>query len=271
MHDKIRVVISGGGTGGHIFPAIAIANAIKEIVPDADIRFVGAVGRMEMKRVPDAGYEIVGLPICGFDRKNMLKNVYVLWKASVSIVKARKFVKTFSPHVAVGVGGYASGPLLWAASSMGVPCIIQEQNSYAGVTNKLLSKKVQKICVAYEGMERFFPKDKIVMSGNPIRPSIKASTPEMKAQGCAHFSLSENKMHLLVVGGSLGCGTLNKTMMSWIEKGCPGGENVEVIWQCGKFYEKQVSEFMESHRCPNIHFSAFIDRMDLAYACADLI
>ena len=129
MHDKIRVVISGGGTGGHIFPAIAIANAIKEIVPDADIRFVGAVGRMEMKRVPDAGYEIVGLPICGFDRKNMLKNVYVLWKASVSIVKARKFVKTFSPHVAVGVGGYASGPLLGAASSMGVPCIIQEQNA----------------------------------------------------------------------------------------------------------------------------------------------
>lgn len=274
-YRPIRVIISGGGTGGHIFPAISIASKFKELNPDSRILFVGAKGKMEMEKVPAAGFDIIGLPISGLVRKLSLKgilhNIQVPFKVLYSKSKAARIIKDFEPDIAIGVGGYASAPLLSAAVKKHIPTLIQEQNGFAGLTNRMLSKDVDRICVAYDGMERFFPKDKIVMSGNPIRPSIKASTPEMKAQGCAHFSLNENKMHLLVVGGSLGCGTLNKTMMSWIEKGCPGGENVEVIWQCGKFYEKQVSEFMESHRCPNIHFSAFIDRMDLAYACADLI
>ena len=269
MHDKIRVVISGGGTGGHIFPAIAIANAIKEIVPDADIRFVGAVGRMEMKRVPDAGYEIVGLPICGFDRKNMLKNVYVLWKASVSIVKARKFVKTFSPHVAVGVGGYASGPLLWAASSMGVPCIIQEQNSYAGVTNKLLSKKVQKICVAYEGMERFFPKEKIMMTGNPVRDNVVRCQID-KAEACRRLGLDPDKKTILLVGASLGARTINESVLNHLDIVKESG--VQFVWQTGKYYSASIKERLKGRDdLPMLKVTDFISDIGEAYKASDLV
>ncbi len=274
-YKKLRVIISGGGTGGHIFPAISIANHFKEVNPETEILFVGANGKMEMEKVPAAGYKIVGLPICGLQRRLTLKNIWndiqVPFKILISNARARKLIRTFKPDIAVGVGGYASAPLLFAATRRGVPSLIQEQNGFAGLTNKMLGDKVGCICVAYEGMEKFFPAEKIVMSGNPIRSSIKQATPEMRAEALKHYGLDPKRRQLLVIGGSLGCGTLNRTMKSWIEAGCPGGEDVEVIWQCGKYYEPDVRAFMEGRQLPFIHWSAFIDRMDLAYAAADLI
>lgn len=201
-HEELRVIISGGGTGGHIFPAVSIANAVRALRPDAKILFVGAEGRMEMQRVPAAGYEIKGLPICGFDRKNLLKNVKVLYKIWKSQCMARQIIKDFHPQVAVGVGGYASGPTLNKAASMGIPCLIQEQNSYAGVTNKLLAKKARKICVAYEGMERFFPADKILLTGNPVRQALLDSN-ATREEALHTFGLSPAKKTVLLVGGSL--------------------------------------------------------------------
>ena len=274
-YKKLRVIISGGGTGGHIFPAISIANRFKEVNPETEILFVGANGKMEMEKVPAAGYKIVGLPICGLQRRLTLKNIWndiqVPFKILISNARARKLIRTFKPDIAVGVGGYASAPLLFAATRLRVPSLIQEQNGFAGLTNKMLGDKVGCICVAYEGMEKFFPAEKIVLTGNPIRSSIRKATPEMRAEAIGHYGLDGKRRQLLVIGGSLGCGTLNKTMKKWIEDGCPGGEDVEVIWQCGKYYEPDVKAFMEGRDLPHVHWSAFIDRMDLAYAAADLI
>lgn len=274
MKDHLRIIISGGGTGGHIFPAISIANAIKELHPETEILFVGAEGRMEMQRVPAAGYKIVGLPVCGFDRKHLLKNIGVLVKLFRSQLKARNIIRTFKPHAVVGVGGYASAPTLKMAQSMGIPTLIQEQNSYAGVTNKLLGKKAEKICVAYEGMERFFPKEKIAITGNPVRKDITGSTPEQKAEGLKHYNLSPDKKCIFVVGGSLGCRTLNECMKKEIENGTlfnGDDESVQLIWQCGKYYKDEIDNFMKGRDTAGIFYSDFIQRMDLAYAAADIV
>ena len=274
-YKKLRVIISGGGTGGHIFPAISIAGKLKEANPDTEILFVGAEGKMEMEKVPAAGYKIVGLPMVGLQRqisaKNIHNNLKVPFKVGESIRRARRIIREFKPDIAIGVGGFASAPLLYAATRMKIPALIQEQNGFAGLTNKLLAKRVGSICVAYEGMERFFPADKIVLSGNPIRAEIHPYTAEDRAEGLRCYGLTEGKRHLFVVGGSLGAGTLNKAMRAWIEAGCPGGENVEVIWQCGRYYKAGVDEFMAGRDLPAIHYSDFISRMDLAYACADVI
>lgn len=274
-YKKIKAIISGGGTGGHIFPAISIANKLKEANPDTEILFVGAEGRMEMEKVPAAGYRIEGLPIVGIQRQLTLANVrndiQVPFKLVASIRKAGRIIDNFKPDVVIGVGGYASAPLLWAATRKGVPTLIQEQNGFAGLTNKLLAKRVDSICVAYDGMERFFPAEKITFSGNPIRSSIHQYGEEERKEGLVFYGLSADKRHLLVVGGSLGSGTLNSSMKAWIEAGCPGGEDVEIIWQCGKYYKKGIDAFMEGRTLPLIHHTDFIARMDLAYACSDLI
>ena len=276
-YRKIRAIISGGGTGGHIFPALSIANKLKELNPETEILFVGADGRMEMERVPAAGYEIVGLPVAGLKRSLSLSNLALPFKVIKSIRMAKKVIRSFKPDIAIGVGGYASAPLLWAAGRLGIPTLIQEQNGFAGLTNKILGKKARCICVAYEGMERFFPADRIVMSGNPIRKEIVPATSQMKEEACAFYGLDPEKKHLLIVGGSLGSGTLNNSMKKWIEDGCPGGEGIEVIWQCGKYYKPSVDAFMNEAKekgtegLQNIQYSDFIKRMDLAYAAADVI
>ena len=275
-YKPLRAIISGGGTGGHIFPAISIANKLKELNPETEILFVGATGKMEMEKVPAAGYKIVGLPIVGMQRqlniKNIVNDIQVPFRVLKSVSMAKKLIREFKPDIVIGVGGYASGPLLWAATGMKVPALIQEQNGFAGVTNKLLGKRVQKICVAYEGMEKFFPADRIVMSGNPIRKEVSTPpTAEMKAEAMEYYKLDPAKKHLFIVGGSLGSGTLNRSMKKWITDGCPGGENVEVIWQCGKYYKKGCDEFMAEHPCPAVQHHDFIARMDLAYAAADAV
>ena len=275
-YKPLRAIISGGGTGGHIFPAISIANKLKELNPETEILFVGATGKMEMEKVPAAGYKIVGLPIVGMQRqlniKNIVNDIQVPFRVLKSVSMAKKLIREFKPDIVIGVGGYASGPLLWAATGMKVPALIQEQNGFAGVTNKLLGKRVQKICVAYEGMEKFFPADRIVMSGNPIRKEVSTPpTAEMKAEAMEYYKLDPAKKHLFIVGGSLGSGTLNRSMKKWITDGCPGGENVEVIWQCGKYYKKGCDEFMAEHPCPSVQHHDFIARMDLAYAAADAV
>ena len=274
-YKKLRVIISGGGTGGHIFPAISIAGKLKEVNPDTEILFVGAEGKMEMEKVPAAGYEIVGLPMAGlqrqFSRENVRNNLRVPGKMIASLHKARKVIRQFKPDIAIGVGGFASAPLLLAAVRHRIPTLIQEQNGFAGLTNKVLGRRVGCVCVAYDGMERFFPADKIVFSGNPIRPEIHAYTAHDRAKGLEFYGLDPDKRHLFIVGGSLGAGTLNRAMCEWIEAGCPGGENVEVLWQCGRYYKKGIDEFMAGRELPNIHYSDFISRMDLAYACADVV
>ena len=275
-YKKIRAIISGGGTGGHIFPALSIANKLKELNPETEILFVGADGRMEMEKVPAACYKIVGLPISGLQRSLSMSNLALPFKVIKSVSMARKLIKEFKPDIAIGVGGYASAPLLWAATRMGVPTLIQEQNGYAGLTNKILGKKAKSICVAYEGMERFFPADRIVLSGNPIRKEIVPSTPQMKAQAFEFYGLDPQKKHIFVVGGSLGSRTLNEAMKKWIEDGCPGGKDIEVIWQCGKYYKKSIDSFMQEAKeagkpVGGIQHSDFIMRMDLAYAAADIV
>lgn len=278
--DEPRIIISGGGTGGHIFPAISIANAIRELRPRADILFVGAEGRMEMQRVPDAGYRIIGLPVAGFDRKHLWKNFAVLVKLLRSQLKARKIVKQFRPQVAVGVGGYASGPMLKTAGMMGVPTLIQEQNSYAGVTNKLLAQKARKICVAYEGMEKFFPADKIILTGNPVRQNLlnHSVTPE---EARSFFDLDPKKKTILILGGSLGARTLNRTLMDSLVT-LRDHRDVQFIWQTGKIYIEQVKEALtaftgEAMRqnsvrpLPNLYVTDFIKDMPRAYAAADLV
>ena len=275
-HKKIRAIISGGGTGGHIFPALSIADKLKELNPQTEILFVGADGRMEMEKVPAAGYRIVGLPVSGLQRKLTLSNFALPFKVIKSVRMARKLIREFKPDIAIGVGGYASAPLLWAATRMGIPTLIQEQNGYAGLTNKILGKKALSICVAYEGMERFFPADRIVLSGNPIRKDIVPADDSMRKEAYRFYGLDPQKKHIFVVGGSLGSGTLNKAMRKWISDGCPGGENIEVIWQCGKYYRKSVDAFMEEAKAAGkpvggIQHSDFIMRMDLAYAAADIV
>ena len=274
-YSKLRVIISGGGTGGHIFPAVSIAKKLKEVNPETEILFVGAEGKMEMEKVPREGFRIVGLPIVGLQRqlnlKNIINDVQVPFRFVGSIAKARKIIKEFKPQIAVGVGGYASAPLLMAATRMKIPALIQEQNGFAGLTNKMLGNKVQSICVAYEGMERFFPADKIIMSGNPIRPEMHPYGAAEREEGLKMYGFDPSKKHILIVGGSLGSGTLNRAMKAWIEAGCPGGEGVEVLWQCGKYYKSGIDAFMQGRDLPGIQYSDVISRMDLAYAMADVI
>lgn len=274
-YKKIRAVISGGGTGGHIFPAVSIADKLKELNPENEILFVGAEGKMEMEKVPAAGYEIVGLPIVGLQRrlsvKNILNDLKVPFKLIASLRKAGKVLDGFKPDVVIGVGGYASAPLLWQATRRHLPTLIQEQNGFAGLTNRILAKRVGCICVAYEGMEKFFPSDKIVMSGNPIRSDMHPYSEEDKAAGMEYYGLNPEKKHLLIVGGSLGSNTLNEAVKKWISAGCPGGEDVEILWQCGKYYKRAVDGFMAEKKTEGIIHTDFIGRMDLAYAMADVI
>ena len=269
MNDDLRVIISGGGTGGHIFPAISIANAIKALRPEAQILFVGALGRMEMQRVPAAGYEIKGLPICGFDRKNLLKNFKVLYKIWKSQRMAKSIIKNFKPQVAVGVGGYASGPTLNKAAAMGIPCLIQEQNSYAGVTNKLLAKKAEKICVAYDGMERFFPADKIIKTGNPVRQSLLETTVSHE-DAIRSFGLDPTKKTILLVGGSLGARTINESVLQHLDMIRDSG--VQFVWQTGKYYHASIMEQLQNEGKPdNLVVTDFISDMGVAYKAADLV
>ncbi len=269
MNEKLRVIISGGGTGGHIFPAVSIANAIRSKHPDAEILFVGALGRMEMQRVPAAGYEIKGLPICGFDRKNPLKNIKVLFKIWKSQRMAKQIIKEFRPMVAVGVGGYASGPTLNKAAAMGIPCLIQEQNSYAGVTNKLLAKKAEKICVAYDGMERFFPAEKIIKTGNPVRQALLDTTIS-REEAIRSFGLDPQKKTILLVGGSLGARTVNESIMQHLDM--VRQTDIQFIWQTGKYYHTGIMEQLKSQGQPkNLVVTDFISDMGAAYKAADLV
>jgi len=270
MKTNPRIIISGGGTGGHIFPALSIANSIKDLCPEAEILFVGAEGKMEMERVPAAGYKIIGLPVAGLQRSLSAQNLALPAKVIKSIRKAGDIIKDFKPDVAVGVGGYASAPLLWSASHKGIPCLIQEQNSYAGLTNKILSKRAKCICTAYEGMERFFPADRIILTGNPIRKEIAPATSAEREEGYRFYGLNPLKKTLFVVGGSLGCGTLNRVMRDWVENRADKAD-YQVIWQCGKGYKAGVDAFMEGRDVKNLYYTDFIKRMDLAYAVADLL
>lgn len=275
-----RIIISGGGTGGHIFPAVSIANAIRELCPEAEILFVGAEGRMEMQRVPDAGYRIIGLPVAGFDRQHLWRNFSVILKLLRSQWKARKIIKEFRPQVAVGVGGYASGPTLKTAGMMGIPTLIQEQNSYAGVTNKLLAQKADRICVAYEGMEKFFPSEKILLTGNPVRQSLLDNQITRETAASA-FGFNPNLKTVLVLGGSLGARTINQMLAAGLAlmKAHP---EVQFIWQTGKIYIDQVKaaitaftgEAVRNARVgsiPNLYVTDFIKNMNNAYTLADLV
>lgn len=279
-YNKPRIIISGGGTGGHIFPAVSIANAIRELRPEAEILFVGAEGRMEMQRVPDAGYRIIGLPVAGFDRQHLWKNFAVIIKLLRSQWKARQIIKEFRPQVAVGVGGYASGPTLKTAGMMGIPTLIQEQNSYAGVTNKLLAQKADRICVAYEGMEKFFPADKILLTGNPVRQTL-LNDPTTREEAAHVFSLDPKRKTILILGGSLGARTINQTLTAGLPliKAHP---EVQFIWQTGKIYIEQVKgaitaftgEAIRNARVsslPNLYVTDFIKQMNSAYTLADLV
>ena len=267
-NENLRLIVSGGGTGGHIFPALSIANAVKAKCPKAEILFVGAENRMEMQRVPAAGYNIIGLPVSGFDRKNILNNISVLWRLMKSRRKARRIIRDFAPHVAVGVGGYASGPTLKEAGAMGIPTLLQEQNSYAGVTNKLLAKQANCICVAYEGMERFFPKDKIKLTGNPVRQNLLDAKITHEEAICS-FGLDPKKKTVLIVGGSLGARTLNESMIGAWER--LKEADVQFIWQTGKYYYEQITEQLSGRELDNVHVCDFISSMDAAYAAADLV
>ncbi len=268
MSSSLKIIISGGGTGGHIFPAIAIANAIKAKRPDADILFVGAKGKMEMEKVPRAGFKIEGLWISGFQRKLTLRNLLFPVKLLSSLLRASQIIRSFKPDVAVGVGGYASGPLLEMATRKGIPALIQEQNSYAGVTNRLLAKKVQRICVAYENMERYFPQEKLVLTGNPVRSDL-TEVSATREEALAHFGLDSAKKTLLLFGGSLGARTLNQAMAA-STAALREREDVQVLWQCGRLYVKDFKQ-SETAQLPNVQMQAFIDRMDLAYKMADLV
>ena len=266
--QQLRVIISGGGTGGHIFPAIAIANALKKRLPDMEILFVGAKGKMEMEKVPAAGYKIEGLWISGLQRKLTLSNLLFPIKLIVSMFKARKIVKSFKPDVVVGVGGFASGPLLKAATSLGVPALIQEQNSYPGITNIMLSKKVEKICVAYDGMEKYFPKDKIILTGNPVRQDI-LSLEGKRERALELFGLSSDKKILLVIGGSLGARSINESIHDGLKK--LKDNNIQVIWQTGKTYFTIAQDAVKPYQSEGIKAYDFITKMDYAYAVADLV
>jgi UDP-N-acetylglucosamine--N-acetylmuramyl-(pentapeptide) pyrophosphoryl-undecaprenol N-acetylglucosamine transferase len=263
-----KFIISGGGTGGHIFPAISIANALKKKRPDAKFLFVGAEGRMEMEKVPNAGYEIVGLPVSGFNRGSLLKNFKVLFRLFKSLRMAKKVVRDFAPDIAVGVGGYASGPTLFMAHRSGIPTVLQEQNSYAGVTNKLLAKKAAKICVAYEGMERFFPQDKIILTGNPVRQDFLEVAPKAQ-EAYDFFHFSPAKKTLLIIGGSLGARTINQSVIAGLSKLKEAG--IQVLWQTGKLYYEGALKAYEPFKTDDIVVTDFVKRMDYAYSIADLV
>jgi len=265
----IKIIISGGGTGGHIFPAIAIANAIKAKDTSADILFVGARGRMEMEKVPSAGYPIEGLWISGLQRRLTLKNLAFPFKVIASLAKASNIISSFKPDVVIGVGGYASGPTLRVAVRKKIPTLIQEQNSYPGITNKLLANKVKKICVAYDGMEKFFPAYKLLLTGNPVRQDI-LSTGGKKEEGIGYFGLKHDKTTILVIGGSLGAGTINESILNCIRHDLTG-KGVQLIWQTGKYYFDRIKEIGDVTGNADVHVMPFIDRMDLAFACADIV
>ncbi len=268
-NQQLNVLVSGGGTGGHIFPALSIANEVRRRHPEAKILFVGAEGRMEMEKVPAAGYNIIGLPVSGFDRKHLLRNVTVLARLLKSMRLARKILKDFKPDIAIGVGGYASGPMLKEAQKQGIPTLLQEQNSYAGVTNKLLAAKADSICVAYEGMERFFPKEKIVLTGNPVRRNLLdcGATPEQARQAMGVYP---NKQTILIIGGSLGARTINNAIMAGLGK-IGEAYGVQVIWQTGKIYDQQCREALVASGVKNVVQMPFISNMDMAYRAADLV
>lgn len=276
-YRPIRAIISGGGTGGHIFPALSIADKLKEACPETEILFVGAEGRMEMEKVPAAGYRITGLPISGLQRRLTFSNLAVPFKLIRSLALAGKTIDSFKPDIAIGVGGYASAPLLWMAEKKGIPTLIQEQNGFAGLTNKILGKKAGKICVAYEGMERFFPADKIVITGNPIRKEIHPYDAATRQEAMEFYGLDPEKRHIFIVGGSLGSGTLNKSVKKWISEGRPQGKDIEILWQCGRYYKADTDSFMQqacasdSTLAQEIRYFDFIKRMDLAYAAADIV
>lgn len=265
---NFKVIISGGGTGGHIFPAIAIANALKERYPDTEILFVGAEGKMEMEKVPAAGYKIIGLPIMGLQRRLTLQNLKVPFKLLASLSKAKKILREFKPDVVVGVGGYASGPLLKSATKMGIPALLQEQNSYPGITNKILAKKVKTICVAYNGMDQFFPKEKIILTGNPVRQDIKNITSK-RERGLEHFKLDGSKKTVLIIGGSLGAKTINESIDAGLE--FFASNNVQLIWQTGKWYQEKAAESVKKYEGKGIYTMPFISKMDYAYAVADIV
>ena len=270
MKREYKIIISGGGTGGHIFPALSIADAIKSIQPNADILFVGAENRMEMQRVPEAGYNIVGLPIAGFNRKQLWKNIKVLWLILKSQRKARKVIKDFKPQVVVGVGGYASGPTLKTAAQMNIPTIIQEQNSYAGVTNKLLAKNAKMICVAYEGMERFFPHEKLKLTGNPVRSNLVAKAAN-REEAMKSMGLDPAKKCILIVGGSLGARSMNESVLSNIEL-IKSNSDIQFIWQTGKFYFEEMKQRVQDAGKPaNLIVTDFVTNMADALAAANLV
>jgi UDP-N-acetylglucosamine--N-acetylmuramyl-(pentapeptide) pyrophosphoryl-undecaprenol N-acetylglucosamine transferase len=266
LAQQLKIIISGGGTGGHIFPAIAIARAVEQMRPGTEILFVGAIGRMEMEKVPAAGYKIEGLEIAGISRSNMLKNLSLPLKVLKSVNKAKDIITKFNPDVIVGVGGYASGPTLWAGKKKGIPLLIQEQNSYAGITNKMLSKYVRKICVAYPGMEKFFPKEKIVITGNPVRQDI-TDLKAKRAEAIKFFNLQNNKFTLLIIGGSLGARTINESIKGALDVFAQN--NIQLVWQTGKLYYPQAQEMQKKY--PNIKVYDFISKMDYAYAAANAV
>ena len=264
-----RIMISGGGTGGHIFPAISIANTLRKRFPSCEILFVGAEDRMEMEKVPAAGYPIVGLPVSGFDRSNKLNNIKVIGKLLKSLRLASKTIREFKPDIAIGVGGYASGPTLWMAGRQGIPTLIQEQNSYAGVTNKLLARSARKICVAYEGMEKFFPYEKLIVTGNPVRSDLEEALTK-KEEAVRFFGLDPNRKTILVVGGSLGARTINQSIIAGLDA-LYTLEDVQVIWQTGKNYNEEALKHLKAYHGIPVWCSDFITRMDYAYAAADLV
>lgn len=263
-----KVIISGGGTGGHIFPAISIANEIKQRSPETEILFVGAEGKMEMEKVPAAGYKIIGLPVRGFQRKFTLKNISFFWRLYKSLIKAKKIIKSFKPDVVVGVGGFASGPVLRIATKKKIPTLIQEQNSFPGVTNRILAPKVNKICVAYENMDKYFPKEKIIITGNPVRQSLM-DIESKKSEGYKHFDLQGNKKTLLIVGGSLGARTINLSIQKHLKKLIDS--KIQVIWQTGKNFYDSAVETAAKYNDPGVKIYEFITRMDLAYAIATVV
>lgn len=266
----IRIILSGGGTGGHIYPAVAVAEALKRHYGDeVEILFVGAEGKMEMDKIPALGYNIVGLPVAGLQRRFTLANLALPFKVAASVRRAKRVIREFQADIVVGFGGYASAPILWAAQRLGVPTVIQEQNSYAGLTNKLLSKRAKRICVSYDNMGRFFPEERIVMTGNPLRGRFSATGAD-RSEALAHYGFNDELPVVLVVGGSLGTRTLNEMMKAWVGN-LDGVAPVQVIWQTGKYYEREMQEFLRSHPTKNIWQGAFIERMDYAYAAADVV
>jgi len=264
---KCKIILSGGGTGGHIYPAVAVAEALhRKLGNRVELLFVGAEGKMEMEKLPALGYRIVGLPVAGLQRRLSAKNLLLPFKVMKSVRMARQTIRTFGADVVAGFGGYASGPVLWMAQRMGIPTLIQEQNSFAGMTNRLLGKRAKRICTAYDGMERFFPSDRIMQTGNPLREVGKGAG--KRDEALAFFGFSPDKPVLLILGGSLGTRTLNEMMKRWVDELTAEGR-VQVIWQTGKFYDAEMARFMEGRSSDGIWRGAFIERMDLAYAAAD--